>query len=82
MRLLKQAGLPVTSRVTINRHNAGDLEGIAALLLDDVGLASFGTNDAIEMGSCRHADSIRLPPELERAAMLALARLDRRYPGG
>lgn len=81
LRLLKQAGLPVTSRVTINQHNVGDLERIAELLLDDVGLRSFGTNDAIEMGSCRHADSIRLPPELERAAMLALARLDRRYPG-
>jgi SynChlorMet cassette radical SAM/SPASM protein ScmE len=81
LRLLKQAGLPVTSRVTINRHNAGDLERIAELLLDDVGLRSFGTNDAIEMGSCRQADSIRLPPELERVAMLSLARLDRRYPG-
>jgi SynChlorMet cassette radical SAM/SPASM protein ScmE len=81
LRLLKQAGLPVTSRVTINRHNADDLDRIAELLLDDVGLRSFGTNDAIEMGSCRQADSIRLPPELERAAMLALARLDRRYPG-
>ena len=81
LRLLKEAGLPVTSRVTINRHNVADLEPIAELLLDDVGLRSFGTNDAIEMGSCRHADSIRLPPELERAAMLALARLDRRYPG-
>ena len=81
LRLLKQAGLPVTSRVTINQHNVADLEPIAELLLDDVGLRSFGTNDAIEMGSCRHADSIRLPPELERAAMLTLARLDRRYPG-
>jgi SynChlorMet cassette radical SAM/SPASM protein ScmE len=81
LRLLKQAGLPVTSRVTINRHNVADLEPIAELLLDDVGLRSFGTNDAIEMGSCRQNDSIRLPPELERAAMLALARLDRRYPG-
>jgi len=81
LRLLKQAGLPVTSRVTINRHNVGDLERIAELLLDDVGLRSFGTNDAIEMGSCRHADNIRLPPELERAAMLTLARLDQRYPG-
>ncbi len=75
------AALPVTSRVTINRHNVGDLERIAELLLDDVGLRSFGTNDAIEMGSCRHADSIRLPSELERDAMLTLARLDRRYPG-
>lgn len=81
LRLLKQAGLPVTSRVTINQHNVGDLERIAELLLDDVGLRSFGTNDAIEMGSCRHADGIRLSPELERTAMLALARLDRRYPG-
>jgi SynChlorMet cassette radical SAM/SPASM protein ScmE len=81
LRLLKQAGLPVTSRVTINRHNVGDLEGIAELLLNDVGLRGFSTNDAVEMGSCRHADSIRLPPELERAAMLTLARLDQRYPG-
>ena len=81
LRLLKQAGFPVTCRVTITPHNVDDLERIAELLLEDVGLASFGTNDAVEMGSCRHANGIRLSPELERAAMLGLARLERRYPG-
>ena len=36
LRLLHEAGLPVTSRVTINRYNVDDLENIAGLLLDEI----------------------------------------------
>jgi MoaA/NifB/PqqE/SkfB family radical SAM enzyme len=38
LRLLKENNFPVAVRVTINRHNVDDLENIAALLIDDVGL--------------------------------------------
>ena len=54
LKLLKEAGFPVAVRVTINRHNLNDLENIAKLLLEDIGMNSFGTNEAMPIGSgCR-----------------------------
>ena len=47
LHLLKEAGLPVTVRTTVNRHNVDDLGAIAHLLLEDVDLPSFSTNDAM-----------------------------------
>ena len=64
MRLLKENGFPVTCRVTINRHNVRDLADIARLLLDDVGLKSFGTNSADRFGSARcYGQDVVLSPE-------------------
>jgi hypothetical protein len=43
--------------VTINRHNLHDLENVAHLLLNDIGLPAFGTNDAATIGmGCQNAD--------------------------
>jgi SynChlorMet cassette radical SAM/SPASM protein ScmE len=82
LRMLKEAGLPVTSRVTVNRYNVDDLENIAALLIDDIGLNSFGTNDAMPMGAgCSNQASIALLPEQQVRAMESLARLKEKYPG-
>ncbi len=82
LRLLKEAGLPVTSRVTVNRHNVDDLENIAALLLDDINIAAFGTNDAIPIGKgCSNQDEIILQPEQKIKAMKTLADLAQRYNG-
>jgi SynChlorMet cassette radical SAM/SPASM protein ScmE len=82
LRLLKEAGFPVTSRVTVNRYNVDDLENITALLLDDIGLGSFGTNDAMPMGAgCSNQSSITLLPEQQVRAMKSLARLAERYDG-
>lgn len=82
LRLLQEAGLPVTARVTVNRHNVEDLENTARLLLDEIGLARFGTNDAMPMGTgCARQDRIVLAPEQQRVAMKTLARLERTYPG-
>jgi SynChlorMet cassette radical SAM/SPASM protein ScmE len=82
LRLLKRAGLPVEVRVTINRHNYRDLENIAGLLLEEIGLPSFGTNAAAPLGSgCCNELEIVLSP-LERVeAMEAIDRLMERYPG-
>ena len=41
LRRALSAGLPVTVRVTINKHNLNDLENIAEFLLEDVGVKSF-----------------------------------------
>ncbi len=82
LRLLKASGLPVTARVTVNRHNVGDLENVVRLLLDDVGLARIGTNDAMPMGTgCARREDI-VPTSSQRPeAMRTLTRLEREYPG-
>jgi SynChlorMet cassette radical SAM/SPASM protein ScmE len=82
LRLLKEAGFPVTVRVTVNRYNVEDLDNIARLLLDDVGLSGFGTNDAMPMGSgCDNQKDIVLTAQQQVLAMKTLARLQRHYNG-
>jgi SynChlorMet cassette radical SAM/SPASM protein ScmE len=82
LRFLKEIGFPVTSRVTVNRYNVDDLDNIAALLLDDIGIASFSTNDAMPMGAgCTNQASIALLPDQQVKAMKSLARLAERYEG-
>lgn len=82
LRLLKEAGFPITSRVTVNRYNVDDLDNIAALLIDDIGLGSFGTNDAMPMGAgCSNQSSITLLPDQQVKAMNSLARLAEQYDG-
>lgn len=82
LRLLKETGFPVTVRVTVNRHNVDDLDNIARLLLDDIGLHSFGTNDAMPMGSgCDNQKTITLTPFQQVKAMKSLARLAQQYHG-
>ncbi len=82
LRLLKEAGFPATSRVTINRYNVDDLDNIAKLLLEDVGLQSFSTNDAMPMGAgCDNQAGITLLPQQQFQAMKTLIRLEKQYNG-
>jgi SynChlorMet cassette radical SAM/SPASM protein ScmE len=82
LRLLKEAGFPVTVRVTVNRTNLDDLPNIARLLLEDVGLPSFSTNEAEQMGSARcYGDSMVLTPDERRRAMETLSALSKKYDG-
>ncbi|MCK5003971.1 MAG: PqqD family peptide modification chaperone [Candidatus Aminicenantes bacterium] len=82
LRLLKDAGFPVTSRVTINRYNVDDLENITKLLLEDVGLNGFGVNDAIPMGAgCDNQSDITLLPAQQLNAIKIMHELDERYKG-
>lgn len=82
LRLLKENGFPVTVRVTINRHNIDDLENIATLLLDDVGLPGFSTNEADYMGSARcSGQDIILTEDERKRAMAALVAINERYGG-
>ena len=82
LRLLKAADFPATARVTVNRHNVGDLEPTFRLLLDEIGLARVGTNDAMPMGTgCARREDIVLLPEQRAEAMRTLVRLEREYPG-
>lgn len=82
LRLLRENGFPVTVRVTINRHNVDDLENIARLLIEDVGLPGFSTNEAEEMGTARcHGGDVVLTREERQRAMTGLIRLNDRYGG-
>jgi SynChlorMet cassette radical SAM/SPASM protein ScmE len=79
---LQRHGVHAAVRVTIHRKNVNDLEGIAKLLLEDIGLPSFGTNSAGAMRLCRrNAEMVQLTVEDRMIAMETLLRLNRRYSG-
>lgn len=82
LRRLQAAGFPATARVTVNRHNVGDLDNVFRLLLDDIGLARVGTNDAMPMGTgCARREDIVLAPAQRVQAMRTLVKLEAAYPG-
>ncbi len=82
LRLLKAAGLPVTSRMTLNRHNLDDLDDLCRLLIEDIGLNSVGTNDAVPMGAgCSTRDTVSLTGEQRSKAMKTLEALAEKYSG-
>ena len=82
LELLKEARFPVTVRVTINRHNVDDLPNIAHLLLEEIGLGGFSTNEAEQMGTARcYGENIVLTHEERLRAMKTLTALNERYGG-
>jgi SynChlorMet cassette radical SAM/SPASM protein ScmE len=82
LRLLVEAKFPATVRVTVNRLNINDLENIAHLLLDDVGLPGFSTNEVMAMGTARcNGENITLSDDERRRAMKKLTKLNERYDG-
>ncbi|MBN2547774.1 MAG: SynChlorMet cassette radical SAM/SPASM protein ScmE [Anaerolineales bacterium] len=82
LKLLKSAGFPVVVRVTINRYNLHDLDNIAHLLLEEIGLPSFGTNEAFPMGAgCQNREQVSLTSLEKLEAMEMIERLLERYPG-
>ena len=82
IRILKDHDIPVTVRVTIHHYNVDDLENIAHLLLNELGLPGFSTNSAGYLGSCRKSSRELLLTTLDReAAMETLLRLSERYQG-
>ncbi len=80
LKLLKEAGYPATVRVTVNRFNVDDLENVAHLLLEEVGLSSFSTNEAYACGATdRTEENIILTPIQRKKAMQVLTRLSEKY---
>lgn len=74
--------VPVGIRVTIHRQNVDDLENIARLLLEDIGLPSFSTNSASYMGLCRkNPEQILLSSQERTYAMQHLLKLTEKYEG-
>jgi SynChlorMet cassette radical SAM/SPASM protein ScmE len=77
---LQRHHVPVSVRVTIHRKNVRDLEGVARLLLEDIGLPGFSTNAASHMGLCRkNAEEVQLTVEERTLAMETLLKLNRKY---
>jgi len=82
LRLLVEAKFPATVRVTLNHYNINDLDNIARLLIDDVGLQSFSTNEVAAMGSARcYGENISLSNDERRWAMKKLTELNEQYGG-
>jgi SynChlorMet cassette radical SAM/SPASM protein ScmE len=82
LKLLKKNNFPVVVRVTINKHNLNDLKNIATLLLEDIGLPSFSTNEAMPIGSgCRNDSEISLSSPERLKGMKILKELLFQYPG-
>ena len=80
--ILRRHRVHVAVRVTIHRKNVRDLDGVAKLLLEDLGLSSFGTNSAGAMGLCRkNAEMVQLTTEDRMIAMETLLRLTKKYNG-
>jgi SynChlorMet cassette radical SAM/SPASM protein ScmE len=82
IRILQCHGIRTTVRVTIHRYNVDDLENIAQLLLNELGLPSFSTNSAGYLGTCRlNADDVMLTTAERQTAMESLLRLTQEYNG-
>jgi len=82
LRLLVENDFPVTVRVTINKHNVDDLENIARLLLEDVGLPRFSTNEAFPMGAGKcDGESVILTRDQRQQAINILTALNKHYDG-
>jgi SynChlorMet cassette radical SAM/SPASM protein ScmE len=74
--------LPLTVRVTINRHNVKYLENIADFLLEEIKLPSFSTNNATHFGLCKsNAEQVQLTPDEHYFAMKTLQILNKKYSG-
>jgi len=79
---LQTHSVPISVRVTIHKHNLRDLENVAELLLDEVGLSGFSTNVASYMGLCRqNTEQVQLTAEERSLAMETLLELHNKYNG-
>lgn len=79
---LRKRDISVSVRLTINRKNVNDLEGVARLLLEDLKLPSLGTNSASFMGLCRrNAQEVQLTVSERNLAMEALLEINKKYNG-
>jgi SynChlorMet cassette radical SAM/SPASM protein ScmE len=82
IKCLQNHDVPVSVRVTIHKHNVRDLENVARLLLEEIGLPSFSTNAASYMGLCRkNTDQVQLDVKERSRAMETLLKLEKKYNG-
>jgi SynChlorMet cassette radical SAM/SPASM protein ScmE len=81
IRTLQKYHVPVAVRVTVHRKNVRELDAVAHLLLEEIGLSSFSTNAASYMGLSRiNAAQTQLTVAERSLAMETLLRLTDQYP--
>ena len=79
---LREHKINTAVRVTIHRHNVYDLDQIAKVILEDIGIPDFTTNYASHLGMCRqNANSVQLTLEELVYAMETLVKLKNKYKG-
>lgn len=82
LKILQKHKIPATVRVTIHKFNYNQLDEVAKLLLEDVGLPSFSTNSAGHVGLCReNKDTVQLNAKEYGHAIAKLLELNRKYNG-
>lgn len=82
LRLLKEAHIPVNARVTLGQNNLHDLKNLAQLLLEDIGLRQFSTNQASPIGNgCHSQHNLGLRQVDVAEAMAVFKELETCYPG-
>ena len=79
---LRAAGFNARVRVTITQANLSHLEETVRYLLEDIGLGSISTNDAMPLGAgCASRGELALTPQQQLEAQAIMTRLEERYPG-
>jgi SynChlorMet cassette radical SAM/SPASM protein ScmE len=82
LQTLKTHNVPVGIRVTLHKKNVHDMENIARLLLEDLGLPTFSINSVSYMGLCRqNSSSLQLDTADRTAIMQVLLDLYHKYNG-
>ena len=82
LKCLQRNKIATTVRVTIHRHNVDDLDNIAELLIEDLGLPGFSTNAASYLGLCRsNENEVQLSIDERERAMQTLLKLNQKYNG-
>lgn len=80
IKTLKEAGVPVTARITIHRYNLDDLEHIVHLLLDDIHMGFISTNSVSNQGLAReNEEEVSLTPKETCTAMEKILELAKQY---
>lgn len=81
IKILKEAGINVSARVTINRLNLKDLPNVFKFLFDDLKLKSVGTNEAFPRGSAHcNIKDLDMTPEERREAERICLESSEKYP--
>ena len=80
IKILQKYQLPISVRVTIHRNNYNEIEEIARLLLEEIGLSKFAINTVNNLGlGQRNAKSVQVDAHERSLVMETLLKLNKKY---
>lgn len=80
LKLIKEANLPVSVRITVHKNNFHELHRIAEFTLDELGVHYFSANMASYMGLCReNAEDVILNTAERSQAINSLFQIKQKY---